>query len=114
MCDYSLAHYPNRMAVEGEQLLVCRFSSGTLGLTSCSDLKEILYPVRTTAVCIPPGARLRLRDIPEHLQQSLAVRAVEGSHLYRTACRIVYASRCRALCQRSGDPVAISPVRPEG
>jgi hypothetical protein len=48
-----------------------------LGLTSCSDLKEILYPVRTTAVCIPPGARLRLRDIPEHLQQSLAVRAVE-------------------------------------
>ncbi len=33
MCDYSLAHYPNRLAEEGDQLLTCRFSSGTLGLT---------------------------------------------------------------------------------
>jgi hypothetical protein len=34
MCDYSLAHYPNRLAVEGEQLVVHRFSSGTVGLAS--------------------------------------------------------------------------------
>jgi len=32
MCDYSLAHFPNRLAVEGEQLIVHRFDSGTLGL----------------------------------------------------------------------------------
>jgi hypothetical protein len=31
MCDYSLAHYPNRLAVDGDQLLTFRFSSGTLG-----------------------------------------------------------------------------------
>jgi hypothetical protein len=48
MCDYSLAHYPNRLAEEGDQLVTCRFSSGTLGLTSqCVNLKEILGSVRT-------------------------------------------------------------------
>ena len=78
MCDYSLAHYPNRLAVEGEQLLTFRFSSGTLGLTShFVNLEEILYPIRTTAVCVPPGARLLLQDIPDHLQRSWGVAEVE-------------------------------------
>src|SRR5260370_5837551 len=78
MCDYSLAHYPNRLAEEGDQLLTCRFSSGTLGLTSqCVNLKEILWPIQTTAVCVPPGARLLLQDIPGHLQRSLHVGEVE-------------------------------------
>src|SRR5260370_9540228 len=78
MCDYSLAHYPNRLAEEGDQLLTCRFSSGTLGLTSqCVNLKEILCSIRTTAVCVPPGARLLLQDIPEQLQRSLRVADVE-------------------------------------
>jgi hypothetical protein len=78
MCDYSLAHYPNRLAEEGDQLVTCRFSSGTLGLTSqCVNLKEILGSIRTTAVCVPPGARLLLHDIPEHLQRSLRVAEVE-------------------------------------
>src|SRR5262249_42326009 len=29
------------------------------------------------AVCVPPGAQLRLHDIPEHIQKSLGVGAVE-------------------------------------
>ena len=59
MCDYSLAGVPNRLAVEGEQLVVHRFSTGSVGLASpCSSLSS-----KETAVCIPPGARLRLRDI---------------------------------------------------
>ena len=29
-------------------------------------------------MCIPPGARLLLRDIPEHLQRQLGVEAVEN------------------------------------
>jgi len=69
MCDHSLAHFPNRLAVEGEQLIVHRFSSRTLGLAP-------LFSGRP-AVCVPPGARLRLRDIPDCLQQSLDVGAVE-------------------------------------
>jgi hypothetical protein len=78
MCDYSLAHYPNRLAVEGDQLLTFRFSSGTLGLTArCFNLKEMLFPVQTTAVCVPPGARLLLRDISEHLQRGFGVTQTE-------------------------------------
>ena len=73
MCDYSLAGNPNRLAVEGEQLVVHRFSTGSLGLASpCSLLSN-----GTTAVCIPPGARLHLRDIPEGLQLQLGVNATE-------------------------------------
>jgi hypothetical protein len=82
MCDYSLAHYPNRLAVEGEQLVVHRFSSGTLGLTSprqeisssSQNPKRLPFDC---AVCVPPGAQLRLHDIPEHIQKSLGVGAVE-------------------------------------
>jgi hypothetical protein len=78
MCDYSLAHFPNRLAVEGEQLVVHRFSSRTLGLASPRpSLKQILFASSTPAVCVPPGARLLLQDIPEHLQERLGVGAVE-------------------------------------
>ena len=68
MCDYSLAGVPNRLAVEGEQLVVHRFSTGSVGLASpCSSLSS----KETPAVCIPPGARLRLRDIPQALRLGL-------------------------------------------
>ena len=67
MCDYSLAGVPNRLAVEGEQLVVHRFSTGSVGLASpCASLSS-----KETAVCIPPGARLRLRDIPQALPLGL-------------------------------------------
>src|SRR6266571_6165963 len=72
MCDYSLAGVPNRLAVEGEQLVVHRFAPGSVGLASpCSSLSS----KETPAVCIPPGARLRLRDIPQALQ--IGVNATE-------------------------------------
>ena len=41
------------------------------------SLKEILFRPRPPAVCVPTGARLRLRDIPEDLQRRYAVGAVE-------------------------------------
>ena len=78
MCDYSLAHFPNRLAVEGEQLVVHRFATRTLGLAPARcGWKQLLFPSRLPAVCVPPGARLRLYDIPEDLQRCLSVRAVE-------------------------------------
>ena len=78
MCDYSLAHFPNRLAVEGEHLVVHRFATWTLGLAPARcGWKQLLFPARLPAVCVPPGARLRLYDIPPDLQRRLGVRAVE-------------------------------------
>jgi hypothetical protein len=74
MCDYSLAGVPNRLAVEGEQLVVHPFPTGSVGLASpCSQLLS----KETPAVCIPPGARLRLRDIPQALQLRFGLNATE-------------------------------------
>jgi hypothetical protein len=97
MCDYSLMTQPNRLAQEGEQLVVHRFPIGSLGLASPEDvkrrpvrpmyrktiwtkIKEFIIPPQTdpvAAVCIPPGARLRLEDIPPSLQCELNVGPVE-------------------------------------
>jgi hypothetical protein len=78
MCDYSLAHYPNRLAAEGEELVVHRFASGSRGLASPDrGLKEFFFRCSTTAVCVPPGARLLLRDIPRRAQVELRVGDVE-------------------------------------
>ena len=86
MCDYSLMMVPNRLAVEGEELVTHRFQSGSLGLVSCFDYaswlnqrsKSIWQRFKaccsadnepTPVVCIPPGARLRLEGLPEILKE---------------------------------------------
>src|SRR3954454_7268757 len=38
MCDYSLHGLPNRLAVEGEELVTHRFSTGSMGLASMADV----------------------------------------------------------------------------
>ena len=90
MCDYSLMAIPNRLAISGEELIVHRFEAGSvLGLASARDLrnrreyrrvqpdgfwprlKEFFNPPNAPAipaVCIPPGARLLVQDIPPMLQ----------------------------------------------
>jgi hypothetical protein len=103
MCDYSLHAIPNRLSVEGEQLVTHRFPTFSIGLASPADLEKAVSahresqkeerswwmrfkiwfsqaPVRSEevpAVCIPPGARLLLRDIPEETRQEFAVGPVE-------------------------------------
>ncbi len=77
MCDYSLAGIPNRLAVEGERLMVYRFPTGALGLTSPKTGRWLLWSKQTPAICVPPGARLLLRDIPKDLQQQFDVQATE-------------------------------------
>jgi hypothetical protein len=99
MCDYSLMGMPNRLAQEGEVLVTHKFSTGSLGFASPKDLckaggrpliqsrgfwsmlKENLFnPAGTNtvaAVCIPPGARLILQDIPTRLQRDLKVGPAE-------------------------------------
>ena len=39
MCDYSLGGLPNRLAVEGEELIVHRFPTQSIGLASPADLE---------------------------------------------------------------------------
>src|SRR5580700_7244977 len=97
MCDYSLMAVPNRLAQEGEDLVAHRFPTGSLGLASPADLKRVTTapPARRSwwceirdffsppqvapvpAVCIPPGSRLELQDIPVRLQRDLGVEAAE-------------------------------------
>ena len=78
MCDYSLAGLPSRLAVQGEQLVVHRFPTGTVGLASrCPSLSHWWSAKQTPAVCVPPGARLLLRDIPKDLQQQFGVEGTE-------------------------------------
>src|SRR5437773_1407756 len=84
MCDYSLHGIENRLAVEGEVLVVHRFYTGSKGLTSPSYLEppkpsrsflaflatKFVEPSSICAVCIPDGAKLVLRGISPALQSS--------------------------------------------
>ena len=83
MCDYSLAGIPSRLAAESEELVVHRFPTGVLGLASPNTslarswFSKVWSARVTPAVCVPPGARLLLCDIPANLQDALGVGAAE-------------------------------------
>ena len=98
MCDYSLHGLRNRLAIEGEKLVTHRFGTGSIGLASPWDIANharesslgkgswwsavkrwLDRPLDNDipAVCIPPGARLLMHSIPNHLQGKLNVRSVE-------------------------------------
>jgi len=93
MCDYSLMEFPNRLAIDGEVLVVHRFRSGCLGLAAPVDctvagrkmsiwesLKALFSAPKTPhapAVCIPPGAHLILHDVPLPVQKVLHVKSDE-------------------------------------
>ena len=47
MCDYSLMSIPSRLALEGEKLMVHRFSTGAMGLASSADLQTKAAPPGT-------------------------------------------------------------------
>jgi hypothetical protein len=114
MCDYSLHTYPNRLASDGEELVVHRFGAGSLGLASPADLTSVMSACkmdrgnmwsqvkawfqgrnpkweaekRVPAVCIPPGARLILRDIPKGLQRELGVGEIEEVQFIETTAEV--------------------------
>jgi hypothetical protein len=93
MCDYSLMAIPNRLATEGEELVSHRFQTGSMGLAAASafpknpnppeakwrlrSLLDIFFNARhhqaVAAVCIPPGSRLMLQDIPARAQKDYMV-----------------------------------------
>jgi hypothetical protein len=99
MCDYSLHGIKNRLANEGEQLFIHLFHTGSKGLASVSDLRNLENPAAGAgvwarfkcwvknqriwinddlkralpAVCIPPGARLHVDGIPAPMQKRFGV-----------------------------------------
>jgi hypothetical protein len=92
MCDYSLQGINNRLAIEGERLVVHRFHTGSIGMVSETDLvpveksgrrlwqwlfSSLETPRANCAVCIPPGATVILHNIPQNLRQEFGVQEVE-------------------------------------
>ncbi len=114
MCDYSLHTFPNRLAAHGEDLVIHRFAAGSLGLASPTDLSREISAVnsakfwswsaikgwfqqqsprceagnRIPAVCIPPGARLILYDIPKSLRRELGVGETEEVEFVETTAEV--------------------------
>jgi hypothetical protein len=152
MCDYSLHVYPNRLATDGEELVVHRFGGASLGLASPSDLCPVIKASsgdptskkrwswtaikewfvanrlegqpdkRTSAVCVPPGARLLLKDIPKGLQRELGVGEVEEVkfveisaevNTYRDAVRFKNSKQLRLQALREGQRVTVLSLTPE-
>lgn len=140
MCDYSLEAFPNRLAVRGERLITHRFRSGSIGMASHSDIAAAIRSKEESksrgwweavkcwlspqgeldtlpAVCIPPGARLRMSRVPDQMQRSQAVRAVEDvtfvqltaeAFRYRDAIR--FDNGCKVVLQTLGEGVPFEVV----
>ena len=100
MCDYSLQGVKNRLANEGDQLFIHMFHTGSKGLASVTDLRNLDQPAPAgagmwakfecwvenqwrrinddmkralPAVCIPPGARLHVDGIPWPMRRRFGV-----------------------------------------
>jgi hypothetical protein len=108
MCDYSLFAIPNRLATEGDRLVIHRFPTGSLGLASRTDIARIELasaeaskgsfwhrvkcylqetPSRSIpipAVCVPPGAWLILKEIPRFMQRKYGLESEEGAEFIQT------------------------------
>jgi hypothetical protein len=139
MCDYSLQGLANRLAIEGEQLITHRFPTQSMGMASpveieaahrpkpeggkrgwWSAIKRWLDPEmelnEIPAVCIPPGARLRMKQVPNEMQNEYALQSMEevtfvqltaAAYRYRDAVRFAN-GRCLLLqAIREGVPFEV-------
>ena len=153
MCDYSLMAIPNRLAEDGEELVAHRFPTGPVGFASSMDLRmtdprhvrvqglwsalrEFFNPPEINpvpAVCVPPGARLMLQDIPTHVQHDLEIGPAEevtftqltaSEYTYRDAVRfqnghelllqkLREGQRVKVLALLSAEDLEPSPERTE-
>jgi hypothetical protein len=136
MCDYSLHGIANRLAVEGEVLVIHRFYTGSIGLTSPQYLKPtekpkgliaVLKRILSTqsmvcAVCIPDGAQLMLHGISPTLQQTHGVSTTEAvtfrqlaadAHTYRDAVEFKNGVKVRLQDLDEGQNVKILALSSE-
>ena len=106
MCDYSRVHFPNRLAVGGEELIIHRFPSGTMGMGSPDPgLKAWVFRCNSTVVCVPSGARLLLREIPEWRREQLEISALvevveQTAEALRYRDTVCFANGRKVLLQR--------------
>jgi len=127
MCDYSLMAVPNRLAQEGEELVTHRFPTGSLGLASYSDLQRATCVVRgkksfwntlkdffdppqsndVCAVCIPPGARLRLEQTNGPAEEVTFTQITATVNSYRDAIRFSNGRQVRLQELREGMRVKV-------
>lgn len=139
MCDYSLHAHQTRLAEEGEQLVVNRFPGGSIGLACPAELRRkteedpgrklgLLETIRAWfaglhapetpihAVCIPPGARLMVRDIPAKLRNDLSVEETElvtfvqtsaQAYTYRDGIRFANGKQVLLQALREGQRVDV-------
>jgi hypothetical protein len=133
MCDYSLHGLPNRLARDGEELVAHRFSTGAIGLTSPAELcravnlmnksekktfwsaiKALILPPawpEAPAVCIPPGARLRMMDSGQSATGA-GRWSRRGGHIYTDNGHAEHLSRRRAIRKRPAGAAAGAKRRP--
>src|ERR1700722_11549921 len=127
MCDYSLMMLPNRLAVEGEELVTFKFKSGSIGLLSCRDLE--CWAARPQSfwqrlkvglsshsdprpvVCVPPGARLRFVDAPKTLRAQLPLEPCQEVVFTQISAQV--SQHRDALCFANGTAVLLQ-LLPEG
>ena len=96
------------MAVGGEQLIIHRFPSGTMGMGSPDPgLQALVFRYNSTAVCVPSGARLLLREIPEWRREQLEISALEEvtfveqtAEAFRYRDTVCFANGRKVLLQR--------------
>jgi len=128
MCDFSLHAVDNRLAVKGDQLFVHMFRFGSKGLASKTDfeaarprvwkrvtayfLPPAENPLRALpAVCVPPGARLRLSGIPKYIQDKYGASDSEDVTFVQTTYETF---RYRDGVRFGNGRVAMLQVFPEG
>jgi hypothetical protein len=136
MCDYSLHGIRNRLAEEGETLVVYRFLTGSKGLTSPGYVKPTLprkgwlaaikkffaADPQVCAVCVPDGAKLIVHGIPQQLQEAHGISASEAVifrqlslevHTYRDAVEFKNGVRVRLQELEEGQRIAVLALSPE-
>lgn len=136
MCDYSLQGIRNRLAEQGETLVVHRFQTGSKGLTAPETVKhddgpktwmaaiKRLFAIRAEecAVCIPDGAQLVLSGIPLRLQRHYGISATErvvfrqlsaDAATYRDAVEFKNGSRARLQELDEGQSVKVVALSSE-
>src|SRR5262245_17124810 len=136
MCDYSLQGIRNRLAEEGETLVVHRFSTGSKGLTSPSYIRSAEMPKgwldalkwlfaiqnQECAVCIPDGAQLLLSGISSWLRQQHGLGASEhvtfrqlsaDAAVYRDAVEFSNGARVRIQELDAGQQVEVVALSSE-
>ena len=136
MCDYSLHGIRNRLAEEGETLVVHRFYTGSKGLTSPEYLEPTAQPKgllaalkkffaaepQACAVCIPDGAKLMVHGIPPRLQEAYDLSSDEAvtfrqlsaeTHTYRDAVEFKNGAKVRLQEFEDGQRVEVLALSSE-